>query len=117
VWRDLVLDQLPISGGSSGADLARRFPKVDAGAHELRDRDLVRFDILALINGGDQLGELGLGLPLGAAEGDELCAALARFFVPTGVKFEPKSILAALLDVALVRERVRLLRLLQAMLT
>ena len=104
----MLLDQL----------LVRHHGQLHVAETELRrDRDLVRFDILALINGGDQLGELGLGLPLGAAEGDELRAALARFFVPTGVKFEPKSILAALLDVALVRERVRLLRLLQAMLT
>ncbi len=46
-------------------------------------------------------GQLDLRLPLGPAERVKLCFSLARLFVPAGVEFEPKRILAALLDVAL----------------
>lgn len=98
--RNLVLDKLSVSLRCACRDVARELPVVDAGANPFANGGLVRLDVPALRDRCDQLGQLDLRLALGAAERVELDLALARSLVRARIEFEPKRVLAALLDVA-----------------
>jgi hypothetical protein len=50
---DLVFDQLPIALRRSSGNVAGRLPLVDAGAHEIGNRHLARFDVGAAARGSN----------------------------------------------------------------
>jgi hypothetical protein len=75
--RDLIRAQLAVPFGGLGRDHAERLPSLDPLRDMPADRELRSRDMFALINGGDQLGEFGLRLPLRPSEAPILDHPLA----------------------------------------
>src|SRR5262249_37029713 len=76
MWRDLMLQKLPLALCRARGDAGGGLPLVDARAHEIDHRGLARFDVVAFASSGDQLGTFDLCLALRAGEAMPFAPAL-----------------------------------------